>query len=517
MASRVLPVLAPRAPGSAPVAPERTLSREHTEAEWKSMKGVIEQLYINENRKLVETMAILESRHGFAATEQMYKKRLKKWDMRKRTYRKAHEGPGASTPAPSATTSASDADAGVEEVPRPGTTEPSEQQPLAIERINRAAGPNAGLELVLDGVFSWSLGKLDSHRAGADPMSRYLANPNQPHLQDSRTMYRTFELVFDLWYYGKGQLAGMAARKAFYALEFVLDEDHPDLVWHILDTVYDMVDRGHIQLLGMFLPHATALAARRRPAGHPLRRILEQLMRCDYQTERGRQQVRHMLRQAWLRNVHVLTDRIGSLTPQHLWLYEQLIWDGRTRLRKGCDLAQRREAMLTALDALQGQHESSSSSSAAAAADPDDESDAFRICALQLEYTQMDLGDRAAAERLARDLLGRTTSASGGGSRSRARFHAYARKMLARLQQDRQEWGPAEENLRWAVTKREAAHGADSNLRVIRDLWVLAAHFQRADMHDAAEQTTQDALARAARYLGADAGAGMERRWGELS
>ncbi len=44
------------------------MSREHTEAEWKSMRGVIEQLYIHENRKLVETMAILESKYGFAAT-----------------------------------------------------------------------------------------------------------------------------------------------------------------------------------------------------------------------------------------------------------------------------------------------------------------------------------------------------------------------------------------------------------------------------------------------------------------
>jgi len=68
MSSRSLPVLAPRAPGSAPEVAERAMSREHTEAEWKSMRGVIEQLYIHENRKLVETMAILESKYGFAAT-----------------------------------------------------------------------------------------------------------------------------------------------------------------------------------------------------------------------------------------------------------------------------------------------------------------------------------------------------------------------------------------------------------------------------------------------------------------
>ncbi|GJN83670.1 hypothetical protein PLIIFM63780_007219 [Purpureocillium lilacinum] len=500
MSSRSLPVLAPRAPGSAPEVAERAMSREHTEAEWKSMRGVIEQLYIHENRKLVETMAILESKYGFAATEQMYKKRLKKWDMRKRTYRKTQDGSSASTPAPS--TAASDGvdavmDVPVEEVSPSRAVVPS-AEPLAIERVRRSPGPYTGLELVLDSVFSWSLSKLQAHRSSSDPMSRYLANPNQPPLQDSRTMYRTFELVFDLWYYGKGQLAGMAARKAFYALEFVLTEDHPDLVWHILDTVYDMVDRGHIQLLGMFLPHATVLATRQLPANHPLLRILEQLMRCDYQTELGRQQVCYMLRQAWLRNVDILTERIGSLAPQHLWLYEQLIWDGRTRLRKGDELARRREAMLGALEGLRGQRESSP-----AEEEDDADSEALRVRALMLEYTQMDLGDRQAAEQLALDLLERT--ASDGGTRSKARFHAYARKMLARLQQERQDWAGAEANLRWAVTKREAAHGADSNLRVIRDLWVLAAHFQRAGMQEAADRTTQDALARAARYLGADA------------
>merc|ERR1712000_355642 len=127
-------------------------------------------------------------------------------------------------------------------------------------------------ELVLGNVFSWTQGKIETHGIISDPMSMYLANPNQPPIQDSRTMYRTFELVFDLWRHGKGNLAGMAARKGFYVLEYVLTDDHPDLVWHILDTIYDMVDKGHIQLLSMFLDHATILAHRRLPAQQRLRK-----------------------------------------------------------------------------------------------------------------------------------------------------------------------------------------------------------------------------------------------------
>lgn len=151
----------------------------------------------------------------------MYKKRLKKWNIRKRSYRKTVHGSSASTPAHSL--DASDAgDADVEQVPQilvPAV----EGAHGAINRTIRIE-PYAGLELVLDSVAAWSLSKLDSRGPQSDPMSRYLASPDRPPLQDSRTMYRTFELVFDLWYYGKGQLAGMAARKAFYALEFVLTE-----------------------------------------------------------------------------------------------------------------------------------------------------------------------------------------------------------------------------------------------------------------------------------------------------
>ncbi|KAM4059649.1 clr5 domain-containing protein [Hirsutella rhossiliensis] len=483
----MLRTLAPRLPGRTPAVADKLSCKEHSEQEWEVHKALIEKLYIGDNRKLTETMAILESKHGFAATEQMYKKRLRKWNIRKRSYRKAVDGSGASTPAPSL--DASDVeDTDVEQVPRRRVPAAGRAQ-VAVSRTARIE-PYAGLELVLDSVAAWSLSKLHSRGIQSDPMSRYLASPNRPPIQDSRTMYRTFELVFDLWFYGKGQLAGMAARKAFYALEFVLTEDHPDLVWHILDAIYDMVDRGHIQLHAMFLAHANALATRLLAANHPLLKILQQLTKFDHRTEQGQRQICHLLRQAWLRNVHILGQHIGSLAPQRLWLYEQLIWDGRARLRQGSALAQRREVITPAL------HELSQQQAPATGAG---EYEKLRIDALVLEYTQMDLGDLQRAEELATDLLMRT--ASDAGARSNARFHAYARKMLARLQQEKRDWARAEENFRWAITKREAAHGAESSLRVIRDMWVLAAHFQKAGRQDAAAQIAEDATARAERHL----------------
>ncbi|RTE68020.1 hypothetical protein BHE90_017603, partial [Fusarium euwallaceae] len=273
--STTLPVLAPRLPGCPPAVDDRTYTKEHTEEEWEAMREVIKRLYIRDNRKLNETMAILQARHGFAATEQMFKKRLKKWNLRKRTYRKSPSGSTASTPAQiaeahcqSAVTSAGDTET-VDDHTTASSSSPEEQSPeevsdtsVALIRPSNNVGPYANLEQVLGSVFSWSQSKLDAYPDASDPMSRYLANPNHPPIQDSRTMYRTFELVFDLWYHGKGNLAGLAARRGFYVLEFVLSEDHPDLVWHVLDTIFDMVDRGHLQLLGLFLDHATILAQR---------------------------------------------------------------------------------------------------------------------------------------------------------------------------------------------------------------------------------------------------------------
>ncbi|RDA89975.1 hypothetical protein CP533_0859 [Ophiocordyceps camponoti-saundersi (nom. inval.)] len=446
--------LAPRPPGSAPTATdERASCKDHSESEWRAMKDLIERLYIAENRKLSETMTILESRNGFYATEQMYKKRLKKWNIRKRRHRSK-------------------------------TSPYFEASPGPVYR----AESYTGLELVLDSVSSWSRSKLEGDAVAQDPMSRYLANPHSTPIQDSRTMYRTFELVFALWQHGKGQLAGMAARRAFYALEFVLTEDHPDLVWHVLDAVYDMLDRGHIQLLGMFLAYANVLAKTLLPAeGHPLVRILHQLRSSDLETEIGRCSVLHILRQAWLSNVGILGRHVDSPSPRHLWLYEQLIWDGHTRLRKGSGLARSRHAILDTLGRLLEDYDPA-------------HRDGLRIRALMLEYTQMDIGDIQRAEKLAVDLVRRTES-SNGNQRSNARFHAYARKMLARVQEEKRDWAAAEENLRWAVSKREAAHGAESNLRVIRDMWVLVAHLQRAGRLDDATTTAQDAVARAECYL----------------
>ncbi|SPJ78030.1 uncharacterized protein FTOL_06419 [Fusarium torulosum] len=490
--SSILPVLAPRLPGCPPVVDDRTYTKEHTEDEWESMRDVIRKLYIKDNRKLNETMAILQARYGFAATEQMFKKRLKKWNLRKRTYRKGLSNSADSTP--TNVTEGSGASTLDDQGSSSSSASPEEHQDdpntaVALVRPSNT-GPYSNLEQVLGSVFNWSQAKLEFLPAISDPMSKYLANPNSPPIQDSRTMYRIFELVFDLWYHGKGDLAGMAARRGFYVLEFVLSDDHPDLIWHVLDTIFDMVDRGHLQLLGLFLDHATVLAKRQLPAQHPLLLILQQLRNCDYHSDEGRSYLCHLLRQAWLRNVDLLGQHIESSDAHRLWLYEQLIWDGRTRLRKGSELSKRQDAMYQALERM-----SEAQNTTPAVVDADQ----LRVEALRLEFTQMDVGDKKKAEELAVNLLDLTRTDT--GPRSNDRFHAYALKMLARVQEEKQDWATAEQNLQHAISKREVAHGANNNLRVIRDMWVLAAHYQKAGRQADADNITADALSRAQKYL----------------
>lgn len=63
-----LPTLAPRMPGVPPPPATTPSPKEHSETEWEAKRELIEKLYIGDHRKLSETMAILETKHGFAAT-----------------------------------------------------------------------------------------------------------------------------------------------------------------------------------------------------------------------------------------------------------------------------------------------------------------------------------------------------------------------------------------------------------------------------------------------------------------
>jgi hypothetical protein len=54
-----------------------------TQQEWLSIKDVFTQLYIGENLRLKDVRAILSKRHGFDASEKMFKRRIADWKIHK--------------------------------------------------------------------------------------------------------------------------------------------------------------------------------------------------------------------------------------------------------------------------------------------------------------------------------------------------------------------------------------------------------------------------------------------------
>ncbi|KAI1611346.1 hypothetical protein EDD37DRAFT_440476 [Exophiala viscosa] len=51
--------------------------------QWRGIKDIFTQLYLTENRKLKDVKSILSRKHGFNASEKMYKRRITEWKIRK--------------------------------------------------------------------------------------------------------------------------------------------------------------------------------------------------------------------------------------------------------------------------------------------------------------------------------------------------------------------------------------------------------------------------------------------------
>ncbi|KAN0092365.1 hypothetical protein V8E51_018212 [Hyaloscypha variabilis] len=84
MSSYLQPNLAQQAPGSGPVA---AASYDHaaSRAEWNRFRPLIKRLYVDEEKTLKEVIAIMERDYGHRASIKMYKARIKKWNLDKKT------------------------------------------------------------------------------------------------------------------------------------------------------------------------------------------------------------------------------------------------------------------------------------------------------------------------------------------------------------------------------------------------------------------------------------------------
>lgn len=118
-----------------------------------------------------------------------------------------------------------------------------------------AANFTLQLEVQSDKVFEWVLKDIHNWMHGMVHVTRNQPVPTYRSLE----MYQTFTLAMELFTLNLVQLAGKTLQMLFIQLESVLEEPSFNLLWNILDMVYEMKMNGQIRLLNIFIQHLQAL------------------------------------------------------------------------------------------------------------------------------------------------------------------------------------------------------------------------------------------------------------------
>ncbi|EPE32440.1 hypothetical protein GLAREA_07573 [Glarea lozoyensis ATCC 20868] len=328
-----LSILAPR-PGGEPVT--LIVSRPHSaqvydESEWATAYPEIERLYIRERRKLRYIIQFMEKKHGFKATEQMYKKRFAKWGFQKSTRR--------------STTDVQRLSRRLERCRNSKSHSPVVGEPCSILMLPLGLGPNDSLKLMFfTSVRTWSVAFFDGLQT---------IRQRAPLTVEAQEISFAFKLSIDLLNRGHGMLAGRTIRKAFLLIEDLFTLESPALIWNLLEIMYNMVLLNHRQLFQMLLVHLIALAKNyRMPEAHPLSTMLQALWRLaedrrdlvpssspslwsslsGSSTSGGTiiavdtfsHAFLFLLEQAWISNAQILFDHFD---PELIQLYWSLLWD----------------------------------------------------------------------------------------------------------------------------------------------------------------------------------------------
>ncbi|KAK4215444.1 hypothetical protein QBC37DRAFT_372075 [Rhypophila decipiens] len=277
----------------------------HTKADWEAMHPELERLYVMERRKLHEIMRYMETKHGFKATTQMYKKRFAKWGFQKNKKRWATADP-------------------------------------ALSVLNLACGDTDVKFMFLSSVRIWS-------DAFYEEPHRHLL-PVAPTIEANEINF-AFKMIIELLDRGYGELAGRVARKAFLLIEDLLTIDGPALIWNLLDLMHNMVvshlsagtdaamqqQQHTTRLFQMLLVHLDGLVGSRFkvPETHPLSTILRLLKRLAAEgktTQKDGGETHYpinphtatLLEQAWGLNAKLIFD---NFDPSLLHVYWYLGWD----------------------------------------------------------------------------------------------------------------------------------------------------------------------------------------------
>ncbi|KAF4966127.1 hypothetical protein FSARC_6178 [Fusarium sarcochroum] len=285
----------------------------HSDDEWESVYPIIERLYVRERRKLRHVMEIMEGKHNFKATIQMYKKRFTKWGFSKNKPRST-SGNTRITPQNQKSQAII-------------CTRPAPRQTLLVSpKLNPSAA--ASLEF-LSCIHNWSTSFFESVNAYEFSLSQnhMLAPPPgaKGNRYDPEQLSFAFRIIVELIKSGQGVLAGRLTRKAFIDMEAMLHVEGPLFIWNVLEIAYTMANLGQTRLLDMLLLQLIQLASNIYDMTHPVAKMLRALRMAVYTWQKdSKLPPVPVLEKAWELNASVVMKNVDS---RLLLMYYRLVWD----------------------------------------------------------------------------------------------------------------------------------------------------------------------------------------------
>ncbi|PNP80564.1 hypothetical protein FNYG_06163 [Fusarium nygamai] len=308
-------VLAAKPPSDPPSPNKPIISLHHGEAEWTAVYPIIERLYMKDRRKLRHIMQIMEEKHNFKASVQMYKRRFTKWGFYKSKQRNVKTACKNKTPTPKITS---------ETQKWPNTTLCQSQSLI----LSPSPDPleTSSLEF-LTSIHDWSNSFYESLYTDGLQLQNIQSSPRTAKINryDPEGLSFAFRTIVELIQRGKGILAGRLTRKAFLDIENMLQVEAPLFIWNVLEIMYHMVRLGQTQLLGMLLMQLVELASNIHEMQHPVIKMLKSLQKAVYLWEKhATLEKMHLLEQAWALNADIIFRNYDS---RLLVMYYRLVWE----------------------------------------------------------------------------------------------------------------------------------------------------------------------------------------------
>ncbi|KAH9885502.1 hypothetical protein F4778DRAFT_504544 [Xylariomycetidae sp. FL2044] len=256
--------------------------RQHSEDEWIAMFPYISALYLAEELSLSEVMRIMEARYNFKATEAMYKKRMAMWQLTKYRRRSGRDSSssgrdGRDKLAPMARRKARRKRIGLAPVISDVSTDRAATSILFnVKEWTLNSCTPQGWAIRRDDAFDTRTWDLNSCAPRNWPVVEFLRGPNP-----FRLMYMSFVVAVSLKNRDQGFLAGKAFRKAFLAIEDIIRSGVPGMEWVLMDLLYDMIQRGHIDIFVTLTKHVANMSRIIRPKDNSLANLAEGLSKYE--------------------------------------------------------------------------------------------------------------------------------------------------------------------------------------------------------------------------------------------